>query len=92
MECCKSLRYELKMFGFSVEGPTMMLGNNKFVVNSVSLVERTVTRKHKATCLHSIEDAVAAGWLKVGWEPTATKIADVHTKPLPTERRNVLLP
>lgn len=34
----------LKMFGFLLEGPTMMLGNNNSVVKSASFVERTLTK------------------------------------------------
>ena len=91
MERCKALRYKLKMFGFPIEGPTWMLGDNQSVVNSASLVERKLNKKHNAICFHAVREAVAAKWLMVGWEPTGSNIADIFTKVLNDETRAKLL-
>ena len=91
MEKCKALRYKLRMFGIPLDGETMMLGDNESAVKSASLVERRLNKKHNAICFHAVREAVAAGWLKVGKEPTETNIADLFTKLLPPEKRNKLL-
>ena len=79
------------MFGFPIEGPTWMLGDNQSVVNSASLVERKLNKKHNAICFHAVREAVAAKWLMVGWEPTGSNIADIFTKVLNDETSAKLL-
>lgn len=91
MERLKALRYKLRMLGIPLDGEAMMLGDNQSVVDSASLVERRLSKKHNSICWHAVREACAAGWLQVGWEPTASNIADVFTKVLPTEQRNKLL-
>ncbi len=91
MEQCKALRYKLRMFGFPLDGETMMLGDNESAVKASALVERRLSKKHNAICFHAMREAVAGGWLKVGWEPTGSNIADVFTKLLsPDDRRRLL--
>jgi hypothetical protein len=38
-----------------------------------------------------VREAAAAKWIRVGWEPTQTNIADIFTKMLDTEQRRKLL-
>ena len=79
------------MFGIPIQGPTNVLGDNKSVVNSASLVEARLHKKHNAICFHVVREASAAGWIRVGWEPTETNIADIFTKMLDTMQRRKLL-
>ena len=91
MERCKALRYKLRMFGIPIDGPTNILGDNESVVNGASKVEARLNKKHNAICFHAVREACAAGWLRVGWEPTLSNIADLFTKMLDTlQRRNLL--
>ena len=79
------------MFGIPIEGPTNILGDNESVVNSASKVEARLNKKHNAICFHTVREASAAKWIRVGWEPTDTNIADIFTKMLDTEQRRRLL-
>ena len=79
------------MFGIPIDGPTNVLGDNESVVNSASKVEARLTKKHNAICFHAVREACAAGWIRVGWEPTETNLADLFTKQLDTEKRKRLL-
>lgn len=79
------------MFGIPIEGPTNILGDNESVVNSASKVEARLNKKHNAICFHAVREAAAAKWVRVGWEPTQTNIADIFTKMLDTEQRRKLL-
>ena len=90
-EKIKALRYKLRMFGIPIDGPTNILGDNESVVNSASKVEARLNKKHNAICFHTVREASAAKWIRVGWEPTASNIADIFTKMLDTEQLRKLL-
>ena len=91
IEHIRALRYKLRMFGIPIDGPTNVFGDNESVVNSASRVEARLNKKHNAICFHTVREAAAAGWIRVGWEPTATNIADLFTKMLDTMQRRRLL-
>ena len=91
VERIKALRFKLRMFGIPIDGPTNLLGDNDSVVNCASKVEARLNKKHNAICFHTVREASAAKWVRVGWEPTATNIADIFTKMLDTEQRRKLL-
>jgi hypothetical protein len=66
--------------------------NDSVVVKSASRVEARFHKKHNAICFHMAREACAAGWIRVGWEPTSTNIADLFTKVLlDTAQRRKLL-
>jgi hypothetical protein len=79
------------MFGIPIEGPTNVMGDNESMVNSASKVEARLNKKQNAICFHTVRESVAANWIRVGWEPTETNIADILTKMLETEKRRQLL-
>jgi hypothetical protein len=90
-ERIKALRYKLRMFGIPIEGPTNVLGDNESVVNSASKVEARLYKKQHAICFHTVREAAAANWIRVGWEPMETNIADIFAKMLETEKWRQLL-
>jgi hypothetical protein len=79
------------MFGVPIDGPTDVLCDNQSVVTNTSVPESTLAKKHNAICYHRVREAVAAGTIRVGKEPTDTNLADLFSKPLPTLRRHYLL-
>jgi len=91
LERIRALRYKLRMFGIPIDGPTNVLGDNESVIKGASRVEARLHKKHNAICFHIVREAVAAGWIRVGWEPTDSNIADIFTKPLESEQRRKLL-
>ena len=91
IEKIRALRYKLRMFGILIDGPTNILGDNESVVNAASKVEGRLNKKHNAICFHAVREACAAGWVRIGWEPTETNVADLFTKMLPIETRGRLL-
>jgi hypothetical protein len=91
LERIRALRYKLRMFGIPIEGPTNVLGDNESVIKGASKVEARLHKKHNAICFHTVREAVAAGWIRVGWIPTEHNIADIFTKPLETLHRRRLL-
>ena len=92
VERLRALRYKLRMFGIPIEGPAAVLCDNESVVGSASKVESSLNKKHNAICYHMVREACAAGWIRVGKEPTGTNVADLFTKmlPLPKRRQHLL--
>ena len=90
-ERIRALRIKLRLFGILVEELTYLFGDNESVVKSTSKVEATLNKKHQVICWHAIREAAAAGWVQIGWEPTATNTADLFTKVMDTMTRQKLL-
>jgi hypothetical protein len=68
-----------------------VLDDNESGVNATSKVEARLNKKNNAICFHAVSEACAAGWIRVGWEPTDSNISDLFTKMLPLETRGRLL-
>jgi hypothetical protein len=86
-----ALRIKLKCFGIPLIGPENVFCANNAVVQNVSIPESTLAKKHNAINYHIIQEAVAAGIIRVGKEDTLTNIADVFTKLVPFTRKYQLL-
>lgn len=90
-EMIESLRYKLRMFGIPIDGATDIFCDNKGVVTNTSVPESQLTKKHNSIAYHRIREACAAGTIRITKEDSATNIADLFTKPLPTPQRRFLL-
>lgn len=80
VELIESLRYKLRMFGVPIDGPANVYCDNDSVVNNSTKPESTLKKKHNAIAYHRVREAVAAGTIRIAWEPTDTNIADMLTK------------
>ena len=90
-ELIVGLRYKLRMFGVPINGPANVYCDNQGVVKNTSLPNSTLSKKHNAINYHTVCEAVAAGIMRVTKEPTETNLADLLTKVLSKQRRNLLL-
>ena len=90
-DMCSALRIKLKCFGTLIAGSTNVFCDDNAVVHNVSIPELTLAKKHNAINYHIIQEAVAAGIIRVGKEDTSTNIADVFTKLVPFTRKYQLL-
>ena len=91
VEQIQALKYKLMMFGIPIDGITNMFCDNKSVVDSCSLPEARLAKKHNAICYHKVREAAAKGWVRVGKEDGDTNLSDLLTKPLSTEKRREIL-
>jgi hypothetical protein len=80
VEFIESLRYELRMFGIPIEGPTNVYCDNDAVVNNSTKPESQLKKKHNAIAYHRVREAVAANTIHIAKEPSETNIADMLTK------------
>lgn len=79
-EMTEALRYKLRSFGVSIDGPTEVFCDNESVVKNSSIPQSTLNKKHNAVCYHRVREAQAAGIIKVGWIPSNENLADLLTK------------
>ena len=70
------------MLGVLLDGPALMLGDNKSVILSTSIPSSVLKKKHCSINWHRCREAVAAGVLNFVHMNTTTNVADLLTKPL----------
>jgi hypothetical protein len=68
------------MMGIPVKGATQEQVDNMSVINNKSLPESVLKKKSKSVAYHYVREAVAAGWLQIGYEPAKTNLADMLMK------------
>ena len=86
----ESLRFKLRMFGITVEGPAHVYCDNESVVDNSSKVESTLDKKHHSVAYHYVRNAVAASIITVACINRNDNLADAFTKRLPEVTRNHL--
>ena len=91
VEQVEGLWYKLCMFGIPIDGPAVIFCDNQSVVKAASTPESTLSKKQNAIRYHKVREAAAAGTIRVAKEDGRTNLADIFTKPLPGDRRYMLL-
>jgi hypothetical protein len=91
VEQLEALRYKLRMFGVPIDGPGDVYCDNQSVVESSSLPQRTLQKKHNAICFHKVREAAATGTIRVAKMDGKENLADLFTKVLPTITRKKYL-
>ena len=70
------------MLGVLLDGPALMLGDNKSAILSTSIPSSVLKKKHCSINWHRCREAVAAGVLDFVHVDTTANLADLLTKPL----------
>ena len=81
-----ALRYELRMMGIPIVGPSYMFGDNESVVISATIPESNLKKRHVALAYHRVREAVAAGIVQFYHIRSEDNPADVLTKFLPAAK------
>ena len=84
-ELAIEFRYKLRSFGVPIDGPTLMLGDNISVILNTTVPLSQLRKKHNAIAYHRVREAIAGGVLRFAKVDTKDNLADVLTKPLPTD-------
>jgi len=82
VELIKSIRDKLHMFGIPIQGPTNVYCDNASVVINTLIPASTLRRKHNTIAYHRVQEAAAAGTIRVTKESHETNIADMLIKPV----------
>ena len=77
------MRYNLRMLGVPIEGPSIMFGDNMAVINSASIPESNLKKKHNALIYHRVREAIAAKVLRFYHIKGTENPADILTEFLP---------
>jgi hypothetical protein len=91
VELTEALRYKLRMFGVPLSGPARIYCDNESVVNSSTIPESRLKKKHCSIAYHRIREAVAAGTILIYYEKTDSNLADLLTKSLTANKREPLI-
>ena len=76
-------RYNLRMLGVPLEGPTLMLGDNMSVILNTTVPSSMLKKKHAACNCHRVREAIAAKIIRFCHVDSKDNLADLFTKPLP---------
>ena len=70
VELVTALRYELRMFGVPVDGPTDMFCDNESMYKNSSTPELVLRKKHHSVAYHKCREAVTPGICRIAKEDT----------------------
>jgi hypothetical protein len=82
VEMIEALRYKLRMFGISIDGPTNVFCDNNSVVTNSTIPTSLLRKKHNSIAYHRVRESVAAGTIRIAKVHTKENLADLLTKPL----------
>ena len=71
------------MFGFPLAWPDNVFCDKNWVVKNKEITESNLSQKHNVIKYHCVNEADAAGIMRVGKEGTATYLSDSSKKLLP---------
>ena len=91
VEMIEALRYKLRMFGVSLDGPASIFCDNEAVYKNTSIPESVLSKKHHSIAYHRCREAVAALTVRIAKEGTNTNLADLFTKLMTELKRDGLL-
>ena len=80
------IRYNLRMLGVPIDGPALMLGDNRSVVLSTTMPSSMLNKKHNAIAYHRVREAIAARILHFVHISSEQNYADILTKSLGVQK------
>jgi len=92
IETLRGLRYELRMMGIGISGPSYIYGDNMSVIYNTQRPESTLRKKSNAICYHAVRESVAMGESLTGHIKSTENPADIATKVMANgqKRRNLV--
>lgn len=81
-EMAIEFRYIFRMLGVPIDGPVLLLGDNKGMIQKFSMLISQLKKKHNAIAYHRIRECVAANIVKLGHVSSEQNYADICTKAL----------
>jgi hypothetical protein len=72
----------LRCLGIPVTKPTNLYGDNLGVIQSATIPEGELKKKHVAVAYHYVRESIAAGFINAIWVKSYVNFADVCTKAL----------
>ena len=85
VEQLEALRCKLRIFGVPTDGPADVCCDNQSVVDSSSLPQRALQKKHNAARFHKVREAAAMLVIRVAKIDGTENLADIFTKIAPCD-------
>ena len=82
VEALRGIRYNLRMMGVPLTGPTYVYGNNMSVIYNTSRPESTLKKKSNSIFYHAVHEAVASGECLTTHCKTGENYSEMMTKVL----------
>ena len=82
VEALRGIRFNLRMMGVKIDGPTYVYGDNMYVLQNTSKPESVLKKKSNSIYYHFLIEAVAMRECLTTPVPTARNWADLLTKVL----------
>ena len=79
------------MLGIPIEEPTIIFGDNKSVILNSTLPSSILKKKHNAIAYHRVREAIAGKIIQFHHVASQNNLADVLTKPLPSQTFHPLI-
>jgi hypothetical protein len=73
-------RYCLRMIGVHIDGPALMIGDNRSVILNSPMPSSVLKKKHLSCVYHRIRKCIAAGIVRFTYVDSADNVVDVLTK------------
>ena len=86
-----SLSYMLRCLGIPITNPTNLYGDNFGSIQSASIPDSELKKKHVTISYHFVLESIAAKIVNTIWVPTHANFADVCTKALGPMAYNALV-
>lgn len=80
IEQIMEIRYSLRMLGVPLNGPSILFGDNKSVVDSVMIPSYRLNKRHNVLVFHRAREAVACGIVRMYHIDGKENPADILTK------------
>ena len=84
-ELILEIRFMLRSLGVTLDGPTLMLGDNMSVVLNTTVPSSVLKKKHNAIAYHRVREAIAAKVMRFAYIKSEENVSDILTKPLSNE-------
>ena len=81
----------LRLLGVTLDGPTLMLGDNMSVVLNTTVPSSVLKKKHNAIAYHRVREAIAAKVMRFAYIKSEENVSDILTKPLSNEKLHYLM-
>ena len=86
-DALRGLRYNVRMMGFPISGPSYIYGDSMSVVHNTSRPESVLKKKSNSVSYHKVHESVAIRKSIVGHIPSTENVADLMTKVLHGHKR-----
>jgi hypothetical protein len=73
-------RVALRYLGIPVEGPSMLFGDNRSVVDSSTIPHSKLNKRHMALSYHKVRETIASKAMRFEWLASESNPADILSK------------